>query len=49
MLGISDGQSTEIVRGEVKEGQDVITGIIGATQGRTGSGTTPQPGPRLRL
>jgi HlyD family secretion protein len=47
MLGISDGQSTEIVRGEVKEGQEVITGIAGAAQGRPGSSTTP--GPRLRL
>ena len=46
MLGISDGQSTEIVRGDVKEGQEVITGIMGATTGRSGSAP---PGPRLRL
>jgi HlyD family secretion protein len=52
MLGISDGQMTEVVRGEVKEGSEVITGIAGAAgQGRPG--TTPAPGsgssPRLRL
>ena len=51
MLGISDGQMTEVVRGEVKEGYEVITGIAGAGgQNRPG---TPAPGggssPRLRL
>jgi HlyD family secretion protein len=47
-LGISDGQSTEIVRGELKEGQEVITGIAGApTPGaRQGGGAGS---PRLRL
>jgi HlyD family secretion protein len=53
MLGITDGQSTEVVRGELKDGQDVIVGILGAP----GSGArpgTPTPGggaggPRLRL
>jgi HlyD family secretion protein len=46
-LGLSDGTSTEVLRGEVKEGQDVIVGLVGG--GRTGG---PQPsgqGPRLRL
>jgi HlyD family secretion protein len=48
MLGITDGQSTEVVRGELKEGQDVLTGVIGAP-----SSSAPRPGtgggPRLRL
>ena len=48
-LGISDGSSTEIVRGELKEGQDVVIGV--ATGSSRGSAPgTPQPGgPRLRL
>ena len=51
MLGISDGQNTEVVRGEIKEGQEVLTGLLGAQTGRPGA---PQPpggagGPRLRL
>ncbi|HEV8584350.1 MAG TPA: efflux RND transporter periplasmic adaptor subunit [Methylomirabilota bacterium] len=45
VLGISDGSATEIVRGELKEGQEVITGAAGAAQpGRPGTS-----GPRLRL
>jgi HlyD family secretion protein len=51
-LGISDGSSTEIVRGDVKEGQEVIVGLAGSTGGARpapGSTTTPPPGPRLRL
>jgi HlyD family secretion protein len=49
-LGISDGTSTEVVRGDVKEGQEVIIGLAGASSqpGRaptSGSSTTP----RLRL
>ena len=46
-LGISDGSFTELVRGELKEGQEVIVGG-GASQPQrpgTGSGQTP----RLRL
>ena len=52
MLGISDGQSTEVVRGDLQEGQEVITGIAGApTPGaRQGGAATPSGGgPRLRL
>jgi HlyD family secretion protein len=51
MLGISDGQSTEIVRGELQEGQEIIAGLLGAaTPGRPGSAPTPPAGaPRLRL
>ena len=42
-LGISDGTATEVLRGDLKEGQDVIVG--GGAQPRPGTG---QP-PRLRL
>jgi HlyD family secretion protein len=48
-LGISDGTSTEILRGELREGQEVITGGGAAATPR---GSTPQTGggtPRLRL
>jgi len=45
-LGLSDGASTEVLRGEVREGQDVIVGSAGGT----GRGAQPQQGaPRLRL
>ena len=43
--GISDGNFTEIVSGEVKEGQDVL---VGAADARGGGGG-PNSGPRLRL
>jgi HlyD family secretion protein len=47
-LGISDGSFTEVVRGELKDGQDVITGVVGASQqNRPGGGTGSAP--RLRL
>jgi hypothetical protein len=51
MLGISDGQSTELVRGELKEGQEVVVGVLGAPGARPGAPTPPGPasGPRLRL
>ena len=44
-LGISDGTSTEVVRGGLKEGQEVIVGLLGAA----GSGRPSPGGPRLRL
>jgi HlyD family secretion protein len=48
MLGLTDGASTEIVKGELAEGQEVIVGTIGAgTQPRPSSQS--QQGPRLRL
>jgi len=49
-LGLSDGAATEIVRGDVKEGQDVVVGLAGAATpgGRPGGGGS-QSGPRLRL
>ena len=47
-LGLSDGAATEVLRGEINEGQDVIVGVAGA--GRSGGGQpTPQGAPRLRL
>jgi HlyD family secretion protein len=44
-LGLTDGASTEVLRGDVREGQDVIVGSAGAT----GRGGQPQGAPRLRL
>src|SRR6266478_5550076 len=45
-LGLSDGASTEVLRGDVREGQDFIVGSVGGT----GRGAQPQQGaPRLRL
>ena len=44
-LGLSDGASTEVLRGDVHEGQDVIVGTAGAT----GRGAPAQGAPRLRL
>jgi HlyD family secretion protein len=49
-LGISDGTSTEIVRGDLKEGQEVIVGLVGAPGSqRPSPGAPATPGPRLRL
>jgi HlyD family secretion protein len=45
VLGISDGSATEVLRGDLKEGQEVLAGLVGA-----GGGARPRPGgPRLRL
>jgi HlyD family secretion protein len=46
-LGISDGTATEVIRGELKEGQDVIVGGA-ATNQRPAAGSSAQP-PRLRF
>jgi HlyD family secretion protein len=43
MLGLSDGRMTEMLRGELAEGQAVVIGQIGGTS------TRPVEGPRLRL
>ena len=49
-LGISDGTATEVLRGDLKEGQEIITGLVAAGQNRPGtSGGTAPAGPRLRL
>ncbi|HEY2994244.1 MAG TPA: efflux RND transporter periplasmic adaptor subunit [Methylomirabilota bacterium] len=44
-LGISDGTSTEVLRGDVKEGQEVVIGTAGGKQG----GSSGSSSPRLRL
>src|SRR2546421_1266393 len=45
-LGLSDGTFTEILRGDLKEGQEVIVGLAG---GAVRGAPQPQSGPRLRL
>ena len=45
-LGLSDGTFTEVVRGDLKEGQEVIVGSAG---GAARGAPQPQSGPRLRL
>ncbi len=47
-LGISDGTATEVLRGELKEGQDVIIGAAATTQRSPAAGSGGQP-PRLRF
>ena len=46
-LGISDGAATEVLRGELKEGQEIIVGSAGSRSG-TGTGGSGSA-PRLRL
>lgn len=41
--GVSDNAYTEIVRGELEEGQEVIVGLNGGSGGRS-SGSAPAPG-----
>src|SRR5262249_10821540 len=43
-LGLSDGASTEVLRGDVREDQEVIVGSTGG-----GRGAPTQGAPRLRL
>jgi HlyD family secretion protein len=45
-LGISDGSATEILRGELKEGQEIVVGVAGAAGATRPAGAG---GPRLRL
>ncbi len=42
-LGLTDGSATEIVSGEIKEGQEVIVGV----QTAAGAKSSAAPGPRL--
>jgi HlyD family secretion protein len=44
-LGISDGSATEVLRGELREGQEIIVGTAGAAGGRPSTTGVP----RLRL
>ncbi len=46
-LGISDGTATEVLRGDLKDGQEIVIGTAGAA-GKAGSGATGSA-PRLRL
>jgi HlyD family secretion protein len=49
-LGLGDGSATEVLHGDVKEGQDVIIGTAGgAQQNRPGTSGTGGSTPRLRL
>jgi len=47
VLGLSDGTTTEVLSGDLAEGQQVIVGAIGAPTG--GARPTGGGGPRLRL
>jgi HlyD family secretion protein len=47
-LGISDGAATEILAGDLKEGQEIIVGTVGPATGRT-PGAPATSTPRLRL
>ncbi len=49
-LGLSDGSSTEILRGDLSDGQEVVVGLTGggSSGSRPGGGSQPG-GPRLRL
>ncbi|MBI1964357.1 MAG: efflux RND transporter periplasmic adaptor subunit [Candidatus Rokubacteria bacterium] len=49
VLGLTDGTATEVLRGELGEGQEVIVGLAGAGGGRPGPGGAAPAGPRLRL
>ncbi len=50
-LGISDGSATEVLRGEVKEGQEIVIGTVGTPGGRAPASGSGSGGgaPRLRL
>ena len=49
-LGISDGAATEVLRGDLKEGQEIITGLAAAGPNRPGTpGGSAPGGPWLRL
>ncbi len=50
-LGISDGSATEILRGDLREGQDVIVGLAGGAgaPSRPPGGGAGGSGPRMRL
>jgi len=49
-VGLTDGSMTEVVQGDLKDGQEVIVGLAGASGGGP-RGATPgaSSGPRLRL
>jgi HlyD family secretion protein len=45
-LGLTDGSMTEVVQGDLKEGQEVV---VGTGSGAVGGARPQQSGPRLRL
>jgi HlyD family secretion protein len=48
-LGVTDGSSTEVLRGELKDGQEVVIGAAGTgAAGQRGPGQPPTA-PRVRL
>jgi HlyD family secretion protein len=53
LLGMTDGSMTEVVGGELKDGQEVIVGAASAQRPggppAAGPGGSQTPGPRLRL
>src|SRR5205809_169538 len=49
ILGIADGAATEVLRGDLTEGQDVIVGLAGAATTRSRPPGSPGGTPRLRL
>jgi HlyD family secretion protein len=48
-LGITDGTATEVLAGDLKEGQEVIVGLAGSQSAPRQPGSTAGSGPRLRL
>ncbi len=46
-LGISDGSATEILRGDLAEGQDIVVGASGTTARPAGGQGQSAPRPRL--
>jgi HlyD family secretion protein len=52
-LGLTDGTATEVVSGDIKEGQEIIVGTMGGSNAPArpggGGGTGGGGGPRLRL
>jgi HlyD family secretion protein len=45
VVGITDGRVTEILDGDIREGEQVIIGVIGAQRGRPGTALPPGFGP----
>ena len=48
-LGISDGSATEVLRGDLADGQDVVIGATGAAAKSPGGGGQGSSAPRPRL
>ena len=48
-LGISDGAATEVLQGDLKEGQELVVGSTGPAAGPGGRPPSGTGGPRLRL